>query len=60
MTRPSLLVSALDEQGREPIVNPTDAIVLQVALDPQLFARYLMRPDEMGREVSRDLDEASR
>ena len=41
-------------------VHPSDAIVLQVALDPQQFARYLMRPDEMGREVSRDLNEASR
>jgi hypothetical protein len=40
--------------------HSSDAIVLQVTLDPQQFARYLMRPDEMGREVSRDLDEASR
>jgi hypothetical protein len=37
-------------------VHPTDAIVLQVSLDPQQFARYLMRPDEMGRAVTKDLE----
>jgi hypothetical protein len=36
-------------------VNSTEAILIQAALEPEQFARYLARPDEMGRQIEAEL-----
>lgn len=36
-------------------VNSTEAILIQATLEPEQFARYLARPDKMGRQIEAEL-----
>jgi hypothetical protein len=40
-------------------VNSTEAILIQATLEPEQFARYLARPDEMGRQIEAELPRPS-
>lgn len=36
-------------------VRSSEAVLIQATLEPEQFARYLARPDEMGRQIETDL-----